>query len=116
MPSGKHNLPAGVTVIVNVYLLHREPNHFKDPEVFRPERFAKDAAPMQPFAHLPFSGGARNCIGQKFAMIELKCTLSRLVREFEFGAVEGFQMQLVPEMVLKSLNGVMVRLRKRNVK
>lgn len=94
-------------------MVHRESTHFPDPEMFRPERFMKDAPPLHPFAHIAFSAGPRNCIGQRFAMLELKCSLSRLVRAFQFSAVSDFQMFIRPELILKSRNGTMVRLQKR---
>lgn len=112
---GKYTIPPFVTMTVNAFRVHREPTHFPDPESFRPERFLKDAASIHPFAHIAFSAGPRNCIGSRFAMLELKCSVSRLVEAFEFHAVPDFELHLVHELVLKSRTGIMVRLHKRNV-
>ena len=55
---------------------------------FKPERFLQKANSLgdtarHPFAFIPFSAGARNCIGQKFAMMEMKIILSLLLFNFE---------------------------------
>lgn len=98
---------------VNIYLVQRDPDYFTDPLAFRPERFLKDAAPINRFAYIPFSAGIRNCIGSRYAMLELKVSLRRLVRALEFKEVPGFQVQLRPEVVTKSANGVEMRIFKR---
>lgn len=54
---------------------------FKDPMRFNPERF--DVDKPGPFEYLPFSAGPRNCIGQKFALLEIKTVVSKIVRTFE---------------------------------
>ena len=68
-------------------VIHTDPENFKDPLVFNPERFlqktSSDESVRHPFAFTPFSAGARNCIGQKFAMMEMKIILSLLLFNFE---------------------------------
>ena len=64
--------------------IHTDPKNFKDPMAFKPERFLQKANSLEktarhPFAFIPFSAGARNCIGQKFAMMEMKIILSLLL-------------------------------------
>lgn len=94
------------------YLLHRNPEIYPNPEAFIPERYLTDKD-YHPYAFVGFSAGPRNCIGQKFAMLELKCTLSKLLRAFEILPVAGFEPIPLPELVMKTANGVKVRLRKR---
>ena len=67
-------IPAGVQVFTSLFHLHRNPKCFPDPLKFDPERFLDDNAPHKAyaFAFVPFSGGPRNCVGQKFAMNEAK--------------------------------------------
>lgn len=55
-------LPKGLTLTLFSYALHRNPNYFPEPERFLPSRFQNYDGKM-PFAFLPFSAGARNCIG-----------------------------------------------------
>jgi cytochrome P450 len=67
---GGYRIPAGSTVAVSIYLLHRNPRHWLNPGGFDPERFAPGQPSRHPFAYLPFGGGARKCIGYAFAMLE----------------------------------------------
>jgi cytochrome P450 len=68
---GPYTLPAGVAVGVNVYLTHRRPEVYPDPEAFRPERFME----RQPDAWVPFGGGVRRCLGASFAIFEMGVVL-----------------------------------------
>jgi cytochrome P450 len=71
MQVGPYTLPAGVAVGVNVYLTHRRPEVYPDPEAFRPERFME----RQPEAWVPFGGGVRRCLGATFATFEMGVVL-----------------------------------------
>lgn len=106
-------LPKGTFISILAYVLHRNPNIYPEPQKFYPERHLVDNEDLHPFGFVGFSAGPRNCIGQRFAMLELKCTLSKLLRAFEFLPVNEFEMVVVPELVMKSATGVQVRLRKR---
>ena len=62
-----HDVPGNTSVMLLTYLLHRDPKHFPDPELFKPERFiAENIRGRHPYAYVPFSAGARNCIGKKY--------------------------------------------------
>lgn len=63
-------LPAGVTVVANLYLLHRRPEIYSDPDDFKPERFLHQQPTGTTF--LPFGGGLRRCLGAGLAMMVLK--------------------------------------------
>lgn len=57
-------IPSGVSVVVSLFELHRDPKYWKDPLKFIPERFEpEEVAKRHPYAYLPFSVGQRNCIG-----------------------------------------------------
>ena len=59
-----YEIPAHTTCFLATYQLHRDPAHFPDPELYQPERFfPENSAGRHPFAYVPFSAGARNCIG-----------------------------------------------------
>jgi cytochrome P450 len=74
---GGHLLPAGVTVNPSIYLLHRRPDLYPEPEAFRPERFLDD--PPGTYQWIPFGGGVRRCLGASFALFEMKIVLQAIL-------------------------------------
>jgi cytochrome P450 len=75
---GGRVLPAGVAVAPCIYLTHRRPDLYPDPERFSPERFLGDRK-IDPYAWLPFGGGIRRCIGMAFALAEMKIILATVL-------------------------------------
>lgn len=60
------------------------------------------------------SVGSRNCIGQKFAMLEIKSTVSKILRYYHISLENEFEPQDSLEIVIKSKNGVKIKLQKRD--
>ncbi|KAJ3656432.1 hypothetical protein Zmor_015512 [Zophobas morio] len=107
-------IPKNTNIVIFIYGLHRNQDYFPEPEKFKPERFENIDNAFS-FSYIPFSAGSRNCIGQKFAMLEMKSVISKIVRQFEIKpTVPRHEVQLSPETVLKSGNGVKVTLKKRD--
>ncbi|KAJ8871062.1 hypothetical protein PR048_027366 [Dryococelus australis] len=80
-----HTLPAGSSIAIPIYIVHRDPRNFTDPLPFDPDRFNPEAAlGHHPFSIIPFSAGRRNCIGYMYAMMKLKTILSTVLRKYEF--------------------------------
>ncbi|XP_077135679.1 cytochrome P450 3A24-like [Ranitomeya variabilis] len=78
-------IPKGVVTVIPVFVLHRDPEFWPDPEEFRPERFSKENRETRdPYIFLPFGAGPRNCIGMRFAMINMKSVISLLLQNFSF--------------------------------
>jgi cytochrome P450 len=75
---GEWSLPAGVTVAPSIYLVHRRPDVYPNPERFEPERFL-DKGPGT-YTWIPFGGGVRRCIGGSFAHFEMQVVLTELVK------------------------------------
>jgi cytochrome P450 family 4 len=106
-------IPKRTNVALYIYGLHRNPEYFPEPEKFDPDRFDNLNGSL-PFAYIPFSAGPRNCIGQKFAMLEMKSVISKVIRHFELTpAVPRHELILSVETVLRSANGIKVGLKKR---
>uniref|UniRef100_UPI003B5B09D0 cytochrome P450 4C1-like n=1 Tax=Leptopilina heterotoma TaxID=63436 RepID=UPI003B5B09D0 len=78
-----HLIPAGCSTDLHIFDLHRDPNFWPDPEKFDPERFSPERSQKRhPYSFIPFSAGPRNCIGQKFAMLELKTFTAHILNNF----------------------------------
>ncbi|CAG2109094.1 unnamed protein product [Medioppia subpectinata] len=78
-------LPKGTPIIIPIWALHLDPDNFSDPLEFKPERFLPENLDnIKPYTYLPFSTGPRNCIGLRFAILELKYTLVKLLCRYEF--------------------------------
>lgn len=90
-------LPAGVVVTPNVYLSHRRPESYPEPDDFRPERFLEKAG--DPYRWLPFGGGARRCIGASLATQELRVIVHEVLRRVRLRAasprLEGVRLRAV---------------------
>jgi cytochrome P450 family 135 len=78
---GGYKLPAGVSVTPSVYLVHRNPEIYPDPEAFKPERFLE--RPPGTYTWIPFGGGVRRCLGASFAQFEMAVVLRELVTRRE---------------------------------
>jgi cytochrome P450 family 135 len=72
------DLPAGTVVAPSIYLVHRRPEIYPDPAVFRPERFLGPDAQGGTYTWIPFGGGVRRCLGAAFALMEMRVVLTEL--------------------------------------
>ncbi|NHN28268.1 cytochrome P450 [Paenibacillus agricola] len=90
--------PPQSTFLISPYALHRNKHVFKDPDVFRPERFADGISKWPRFAYFPFGGGSRSCIGSNFAMMEATLILAVIGKQFRFRRVDT--SSVVPEPLI----------------
>ena len=109
--SGIH-IPAGTEVVIPIYALHHDPDAWEDPDKFDPERFRgarKDT--HHPFQFLPFGGGPRNCIGMRFALLEIKIALVKILSKYKFVRSAKTQVPLMLHAggALSAKDGVLVR-------
>lgn len=75
---GGFEIPAGFSVAPCVYLVHRNPEIYPEPQRFLPERFLDN--PPGTYTWIPFGGGVRRCLGASFAQFEMAVVLRELVR------------------------------------
>jgi cytochrome P450 len=101
----------GATVAVNLYLLHRHPGFWQNPERFDPERFLPEpSASRHRFAYLPFAAGPRACIGRDFAMMEAQLILAMVCQRYRLMLAPGHPVEPEPIITLRPRHGVWMRL------
>ncbi len=106
---GEHALPAGSVVIFSEYVSHHLPEVFEEPEHFRPERFLSYTPTA--FEFFPFGAGARSCIGNHFAMLEMKIAVALIVQRFSPEVIDGTRVDFELKPALAPRNGIPVVLR-----
>jgi cytochrome P450 len=107
MTIGGVALPAGVVAAPCIYLAHRRPERWPEPERFRPERFLE--AKPTPYEFLPFGGGIRRCLGMAFALVEMKIVLAEVLTRVALEPAEGYRARVVRRSItLAPSEGVLV--------
>ena len=97
-------IPAGATVVVSPWLLHRDARWFPDPSAFRPDRWP--AGPEPRHAYLPFGAGPRMCIGEPFAWMEAALLLATIGRRWELELSPDARVELQPVVTLRPRQGM----------
>src|SRR5262245_16319822 len=107
---GGYAVLAGTTVIISPWLSHRDPRYFEEPLKFRPERWAGNFAARLPrFAYIPFGGGPRICIGNRFAMMEAVLILATVAQRFHVEWQRDRPVVPLPSITLRPKDGVWVK-------
>ncbi|XP_038980391.1 cytochrome P450 714B3-like isoform X2 [Phoenix dactylifera] len=109
MEFGGIHIPKGVNVYVPVSILHHDPNIWgPDVHEFNPERFASGVhgACQHPHMYVPFGAGTRTCLGQNFAMVELKIILSLVLSKFSFTLSPSYQHSPTLRLIVEPEFGV----------
>ena len=81
-------VPAGTRLLVSIHALHRHPDHWHAPAVFRPERFLA-GEPGTRAAFLPFGAGSHLCIGRALARLQGRLAIALAVQRLRLGAPDG---------------------------
>jgi enediyne biosynthesis protein E7 len=107
-------VPAGSDVLLCLYLLHRHPRYWKDPDAFRPERFDKEHEAERPrFAYMPFAAGPRHCIGETLALYEMYMHLYKVARRYRLRYVPERELELEAQINLRTKHPLMMKLERR---
>lgn len=87
-----YHIPAGTNLMVNVHAIHHSAEYWEEPEKFDPDRFtAARSKNRHHYAWMPFAIGPRQCIGNNFALLEMKIICAYLLRNFKFSASDDMK-------------------------
>nr|WIT94155.1 cytochrome P450 monooxygenase CYP4G341 [Euwallacea interjectus] len=100
-------LPAGATIIIAQFGVHRLAEYYPDPDKFNPDNFLPErAAARHYYSFIPFSAGPRSCVGRKYAMLKLKILLSTILRNFKITSnLKEDDYKLQGDIILKRADG-----------
>jgi len=111
---GGYSVPAGANVLLPLYLLHRHPRFWKEPQAFDPTRFAPEHEAERPrFAYMPFAAGPRHCIGETFALYEMLVHLYKVARRHRLVYVPDQPLELEAQINLRTRHPLRMRLERR---
>jgi cytochrome P450 len=82
------DLPAAVTIAPCIYLVHRRPELWPNPEQFNPDRFLEGR--QSPYTFFPFGGGPRRCLGAAFASYQMKIVIAEILSRVELKRAPGY--------------------------
>jgi cytochrome P450 len=100
-------IPANAKVIIGIDVMHHNSRVWKDPFVYDPSRFTlENSIDRSAFSFVPFSAGSRNCVGQAFAMTEMKIVLAQLIRNFRFSLDASREYGYVHDVVTRPKDGM----------
>ncbi|XP_033747106.1 uncharacterized protein LOC117332331 [Pecten maximus] len=85
-------IPTNTEINVMIYVMNHLADVWDQPMEFRPDRFAGESD-RDPYSYVPFAAGPRNCIGQHFALSEVKVMLARLVQRLVYNFITQLQYQ-----------------------
>jgi len=109
-----YSVTKGMGVAMAQWVVHRDARWYDAPEEFRPERWNDDLLKRLPrFAYFPFGGGARQCIGNTFALMEATLILATIARKFRLRLVANHPVVPLASITLRPRHGVRVSLESR---
>ena len=105
-PVGDFLIPARSVVLMSPYVVHRDPRWFPDPLAFRPERWLAEDSSRPKFAYFPFGGGARVCIGERFAWMEGTLLLAAIGQRWRLRLEPGHRVEKHARITLRPKHGM----------
>ncbi|KAF5302920.1 hypothetical protein FQA39_LY02100 [Lamprigera yunnana] len=117
LASGDYTLPAGCTIVIGTFRIHRRDDIYANPNVFNPDNFLPECtASRHYYSFIPFSAGPRSCVGRKYAMLKLKVLLSTIMRNFVVKSkCQESDFQLQGDIILKRAEGFPISLEPRTL-
>ncbi|WP_128478874.1 cytochrome P450 [Halorussus pelagicus] len=91
-----YEIPAGATIRMHQWVVHRDDRWYDDPLAFRPGRWTDDFESSLPkLAYFPFAAGPRRCIGDRFAMLEARLLLATIYQQYHLELTPGTELDLM---------------------
>ncbi|XP_055600139.1 cytochrome P450 4d2-like [Uranotaenia lowii] len=108
-------IPKGTSLLIMIQTMHHDPRLYPEPKRFDPDRFTDEAiSKRHPFSYIPFGAAPRLCVGQKFALVELKLLLILLLADFKFLPCDlENRVQVAVSLNLTTKNGIYVKVQPR---
>ncbi len=101
-------IPANSLLLISPYTMHRSPKFWHEAEHFLPEHFSEGSASRDPYTYLPFGRGARMCIGQGLAMMEMQLVMATIIRDHCFRLVAGAAVMPQADLTLRPRGALMM--------
>lgn len=115
LASENYVIPAGATVVIGTYKIHRRPDIYANPDRFDPDNFLPERTQHRHYySFIPFSAGPRSCVGRKYAMLKLKVLLSTILRNYRIKSQltqDDFVLQA--DIILKRTDGFRIEIEPR---
>jgi cytochrome P450 len=106
---GGCRIPAGSLVILSPYVTQRHPAFWKNPEEFDPERFSENGERPR-YAYFPFGGGAHQCLGDRFGLMEAQLTVAQVAQKYRLALVHNRPIEPEAMITLRPRGGMPMRL------
>jgi len=107
---GDIHLREGDMVNLDYFYNSYNPAYFDDVDDFKPERWLDKSKPGDAFAFTPFSGGARNCIGQHLALNESRIILGELLSQYDLKIPEDFKLKMITTFLYEPVEPILIDL------
>ena len=99
---GEYMIPARSIVLMSPWVVHRDARWFSDPLKFAPERWQTAEMESRPkFSYFPFGGGARVCLGERFAWMEVVLVIATLAPRWRLRMVSGQRIETKARITLR---------------
>jgi len=108
------DIPEDMVIAVDLLSLHYNPEYWENPNTFNPQRF-DISNQYNKLAYMPFGLGSRICVGMKFALLEMKVCLAKLLKLYDIVAPGSglAKLEVKEGAVRRPKNGVHVVVKKR---
>ncbi|MBI4908037.1 MAG: cytochrome P450 [Acidobacteria bacterium] len=110
---GGYDVPAGTILLMSPYVMHRNPRYWRNADAFVPERFLEEDPARPKFAYLPFGGGVRLCIGERFAWMEGVLALAAIGRRWRLRLSPGHRVEKHAQITLRPRYGMQMSVESR---